>query len=47
MDRGGGGAEFVVPSEQIRAGAVGSLQGLDPEMRRAFADHGAFEANVI
>jgi archaemetzincin len=37
-------AEFVVPSKHDRAGAVGSLAGIDPQLRRAFTDHGEFDA---
>ena len=36
-------AEFAVPTRHDRAGAVGSLKGLDPVMRRAF-DSEDFEA---
>ena len=36
-------AQFVVPSKHERAGAVGSLDGLEPSLARAFDDGGEFE----
>jgi archaemetzincin len=38
---------FVPPSVQKRTEAVGSLEGLDPVLRRAFSDAGEFEAKKM
>ncbi len=37
-------AEFVIPSEVGQEAAVGSLNGLNPVLRRTFSNHGEFEA---
>jgi hypothetical protein len=41
---GSASGQFVMPTRALRAGAVGSLDGLSPGLRRAFTDGGEFQA---